>query len=331
MRWMPRAGVLFGQEPYAHARLLMDKAHVACNALLASKPLHPFWLLLLSMVKEAVDRGESDPVSSTGPRMLQRAYQRWRLEFGIWEGRDPGVAVRMLEPEVFFPKLATWNRANIYDGPCASWHLRGRSTSKVKRGKKGQLCADIESVGWERYANGHLFTNETVAVHHWFFNWGMSRKTYGSRAGHAWDLSQVLRLALNNSIIINASKFAPPRRKPAATPRAAAPGPERWSGTLVDDAHVIPAISDECLPDKEKLCSGVQPGNHRTHKCLEKARLDGKLTPACSKSATFEYHGSDQPLSKPFEDGTDKWSSWGVQARKPFPPLNFSSMIASSV
>ena len=82
MRWMPRAGVLFGQEPYAHARLLMDKAHVACNALLASKPLHPFWLLLLSMVKEAVDRGESDPVSSTGPRMLQRAYQRWRLEFG---------------------------------------------------------------------------------------------------------------------------------------------------------------------------------------------------------------------------------------------------------
>ena len=65
-----------------------------------------------------------------------------------------------------------------------------------------------------------------------------------------------------------------------------------WEAASWDEAvwDGIPAISDECLRDKQKFCGKVRPGNHRTHKCLEKARAAGQLTEICAKSSTFQYN-----------------------------------------
>jgi mannosyltransferase OCH1-like enzyme len=85
------AGVVFGEEPLAHSYLLENRAdgHMACNAFLASTAGHPFWKLVIALMQErSTNRGgfgdysfggdfSSDPVSSTGPRLLQHAYDVW--------------------------------------------------------------------------------------------------------------------------------------------------------------------------------------------------------------------------------------------------------------
>ena len=75
------ASVVLGQEPLAHAVLLEGKRRQVCNAVLASVPGHPFWLFVLRRVQQLVrGSGGTDPVASTGPRMLERALSDWQQE-----------------------------------------------------------------------------------------------------------------------------------------------------------------------------------------------------------------------------------------------------------
>ena len=368
-RWAPTAGVLFGQEPRAHAKLLMNKEHgVACNAILISKPRHPFWLLMLRMIaRHTRGLGGGDPVDSTGPRMLQKALARWQDDELYWEQRDPGVAVRMLPAEVFFPKLALWNRKDIFDKPCRAFPPRGGGGAEVD-GKAGRsrvderqtLCDTIRHVGWERYADGWLRTNETVAVHHWFFNWGMSRKTYDPQS--TWPLTRVLALARDSSKPIDRNDFTPPPRPKKTTSKE--PTTEKQDSIFVprrirlldgsgrgDDQRntegehwhrpslVIPGITPECEPDKSKFCAKVKPGGHRTHACLEAAKKEGKLSAACNASATFAANIAPSTVPPFWRAGAgadaDIFSEgWPTRAPTPPPPslphLNFSALAAAA-
>jgi hypothetical protein len=89
------AGVVFGEEPLAHSYLLENRGHMACNAFLASTAGHPFWRLVIALMQERSrapkdfssygngDDFSSDPVSSTGPRLLHHAYDVWTNQVAI--------------------------------------------------------------------------------------------------------------------------------------------------------------------------------------------------------------------------------------------------------
>ena len=60
-------GVFFGEEPLAHSQLLENKpnneGHMACNAFLASTAGHPFWRLVIALMK--VGERSSPPLLSS--------------------------------------------------------------------------------------------------------------------------------------------------------------------------------------------------------------------------------------------------------------------------
>jgi hypothetical protein len=142
-----------------------------------SKPGHRFWRVVMEMMQTR--RFSRDPVDSTGPRMLQRAYEKWQHEPWISDLPQDETVV-LLPAEYFYPKLATWNVNDIFVGPC----LQEKTSSKLRRAgnvmqeKAKAICETMVDVGWEQYADGYLYTNNSFAVHQWFFNWGMVRKTY---------------------------------------------------------------------------------------------------------------------------------------------------------
>lgn len=68
-------------EPQIHAKLLEKREGVfVCNAILASRPKHPFWLAVMDSVRLAVQSGQrEDPVSLTGV-----LAQRFLFKVGTW-------------------------------------------------------------------------------------------------------------------------------------------------------------------------------------------------------------------------------------------------------
>ena len=97
------ARAILGQEPSAHTLLLERTGRQACNAVLASEAGHPLWLWLLRRIQRRVAMGvddPTDPVDSTGPRMLEKALVEWE-EYHV-SGRSP-ASIYIAHPDIFYP------------------------------------------------------------------------------------------------------------------------------------------------------------------------------------------------------------------------------------
>ena len=158
------ASVLLGQEPLAHALLLESRARQVCNAVIISVPRHPFWLHVL----REISRGsfESDPVGSTGPRMLERLVRSWH------DGARPIAAARsgavaILPPELLYPTF----------DPMQSGTLRSRCSNLRSFASAQQLsqrdtaaaqavCTELQAHRFQPWVPVGAFTN-----HYWSHTW----------------------------------------------------------------------------------------------------------------------------------------------------------------
>eukprot|EP00667_Euglena_gracilis_P012925 EG_transcript_13305 len=136
----------FGSEPQIHAKLLENNANgFLCNALMASSPGHPFWLLLMANIHRAQKSGlPDDPVTLTGPRMLHSTYH---------SGADEVRGVVAFPEDYFYPEIAYWNLGNM------------RKACKSVSSWNEKECQALQSFPRGRY------TNNTYAVHHWQCTW----------------------------------------------------------------------------------------------------------------------------------------------------------------
>jgi len=133
-------------EPMTHARLLEGRGtEFVCNAIMASRPRHPFWLAVMQSIESAMAHGEGthDPVSITGPRRLDQVFRKSPSAKGI----------AFLPEEFFYPEYARWNMANLLK-PC-------QHPSEANR----EACQWLKD-----YPDGR-YTNNTHAVHHWECTW----------------------------------------------------------------------------------------------------------------------------------------------------------------
>ncbi|HEX2870729.1 MAG TPA: glycosyltransferase [Polyangiaceae bacterium] len=150
---------VLGAEPQAHARKRQGKATLACNAIMASAPGHPFWRRMLQEIAQRAALG-GDPVGVTGPLALDAAYEK--------HGRALGV--KLMAPDAFFP-LPDLDAQTL---PLAAGeHKHFRSMRELR-----------------------LYPSETLGVHHWAHTWipetGVNRGVQ-RLLGWSRDGSSVLR------------------------------------------------------------------------------------------------------------------------------------------
>ncbi|ETV74351.1 hypothetical protein H257_10944 [Aphanomyces astaci] len=139
-------------EPLVHSVLLEGATSpVLCNAILASIPGHPFWLEVLDNILATFDGGNhQDPVSLTGPRMVQHTMTNHDRAGANWNQ----YGIVLLDEEYFYPEVAYWNMDN----------LRRKCTQNQSQSVQ-QACAWLSE-----FPNGR-YTNNTHAVHHWQCTW----------------------------------------------------------------------------------------------------------------------------------------------------------------
>ncbi|ETV94447.1 hypothetical protein H310_11776 [Aphanomyces invadans] len=144
-------------EPLVHSVLLEGaSAPVLCNAILASMAGHPFWLEVLDNILDAFNSpggARQDPVSLTGPRMVQHTMSQ-HAKAASAATTTPGII--LLDEEYFYPEVAYWNLDNL-----------SRKCTHVKSHPPivQEACAWLNEYPTGRY------TNKTHAVHHWQCTW----------------------------------------------------------------------------------------------------------------------------------------------------------------
>eukprot|EP00668_Euglena_longa_P011243 GGOE01013631.1.p1 GENE.GGOE01013631.1~~GGOE01013631.1.p1 ORF type:complete len:417 (-),score=22.98 GGOE01013631.1:70-1320(-) len=133
-------------EPQIHAKLLEKREGVfVCNAILASRPGHPFWLAVMDSIRAAVQAGQhEDPVSLTGPRRIHKVFQ---------ENASARSGIKLLPEDYFYPEVAKWNIANLERACIIITTFNQRECQQLRE-----------------HPNG-MYTNNTHAVHHWECTW----------------------------------------------------------------------------------------------------------------------------------------------------------------
>ncbi len=130
------SGCFLGAEPVIHARRLFGRESVACNAVMASVPGHPFWAHMLEEIRQrAADPRRQNPVDVTGPGALH----------GAWEKHGAALDVRVTEPDTFFPLPDVHNA-----------HLR---------------LSEHERRHFRRMVELAQFPTQSFGVHHWAHTW----------------------------------------------------------------------------------------------------------------------------------------------------------------
>lgn len=126
---------VLGSEPEAHAWKRRGKSTMACNAIMASVPGHPFWRRMMEEVARRAARAGGDPVGVTGPFALDAAF----------EAHGRALGVRVSEPDAFFP---------LPDLDAQSLPLDARSL------KYFHSMRELE-----------LYPSASFGVHHWAHTW----------------------------------------------------------------------------------------------------------------------------------------------------------------
>jgi hypothetical protein len=126
---------VLGAEPEAHARKRRGKSSLACNAILASAPGHPFWRRMMDEIARRAALGGGEPVGVTGPLALDFVFETCGRELGV----------RVSAPDAFFP---------LPDLDAQSLPLDARSL------KYFRSMRELE-----------LYPSASFGVHHWAHTW----------------------------------------------------------------------------------------------------------------------------------------------------------------
>ena len=192
---------LVGQEPSAHASLIVSAPRHVCNAWLASAPSLPFWDVVLDEVRVRSKGSMSkwNPPSITGPEMLGSVMSR--------SGYDDshGGCGLVDPPEALYPAVdkSAFNsmkercehvespvggcptpeyvlRGVAPSGPHSGEEgvaMRGESETEITRGEPGEavsrswVCCRLRREGFVNPDREEMVRRGSFALHHWVHTW----------------------------------------------------------------------------------------------------------------------------------------------------------------
>ncbi|HYQ16727.1 MAG TPA: glycosyltransferase, partial [Polyangiaceae bacterium] len=173
---------VLGAEPEAHARKRRGKPLMACNAIMASAPGHPFWQRMLEEIERRAALPGGEPVGVTGPLALDAVFERHGAELGV----------QISEPDAFFP---------LPDVDAQSLPLDARLRTHFQRMRQLEL-----------------YPSASFGVHHWAHSW-IPEAGFNRRVQALFGLSRGARSVLRGERTVD--ELLRPERYKLRFPEAA--------------------------------------------------------------------------------------------------------------
>ena len=183
--------LVVGQEPFEHAHVWENKEFAICNAILASRPGHPFWQTVFSEIIK--HQGNFfDPVTTTGPSMIRKSYldynsSKYAAQYPVWLAPVP----------LFYPLFSSSGMRSACNGNFPSWLWDVKSNTKrlfdlpIRSLHEG-TCNNLRARDFKNSPIGP----ESIAAHQWSHTWSadglqsyLERKSFSQIIPHEILLS----------------------------------------------------------------------------------------------------------------------------------------------
>ena len=268
------AGVILGEEPHEHSRVLYRMPRLVCNALMVSKPQHPFWLRVF---KAMMENASKNVMESTGPKMLEKTLQ-------VWQASEEGLKypVYVARPEVFYPTYDVSLQRERVKTICQG------TLSQSQRNLTRSICTDLK----RRFYRNKRISRQSYAMHTWSHTWIYKSKD----AERTIDALVFLHDMMHGKVSLESRQYGFRNRH------------QRWQPKIVHRRHTkkyirarqdtspLVGIGKECDFDRLAYCKTVVPGLGRTRRCL--VEHASELTAACCKWLANSKQGNLRACSK---------------------------------
>jgi hypothetical protein len=171
---------ILSHEPMLHTIFVWRRERLACNALMACRPRHPFMKRVIDKLPEYFisDKVKDPVIGKTGPVMLDNILSEYRSKVTNYTNAD---TVYLAPPDLFLPTMDPVQVQSIRkicsdNNKIKQWENK----FKMKEGILNDLCVFMDA--GDRYKNKPLSISFTD--HHWMHGNGGNPK----KAQHVYDI-----------------------------------------------------------------------------------------------------------------------------------------------
>ncbi|XP_064620861.1 uncharacterized protein LOC135483763 isoform X2 [Lineus longissimus] len=178
---------VIAQEPWLHTVIFWHKTRLACNALMAARPKHPFFSLVLERLPSNAARGgKGEVMDKTGPKMIDRLVTEY--ERSKKNSYTESETLYLGNPNTFLPTVAQ-NALSLAKEKCGS---------KQPSALAQKICDQMKR---ENYANKP--PPEAVTDHKWVHTYYGIDKNQSQNlfklVPHAKNIKEMLEKMANGS------------------------------------------------------------------------------------------------------------------------------------
>ncbi|XP_064627635.1 uncharacterized protein LOC135487611 isoform X2 [Lineus longissimus] len=162
---------IISQEPWGHVLFIWHRTRLACNALMAARPKHPYFKYVVEQLpKNAPKNGKTNAMATTGPIMIDSTLYQYEKIMKQSNTFKQNETVYLANPDYFLPILAD-NGLPAVKKACA--HLPNTS-SELKK----YVCVRYEKENWSNKPLPESYTNHVWI--HTYYHADIGNKTNAS-------------------------------------------------------------------------------------------------------------------------------------------------------
>jgi hypothetical protein len=155
---------IISQEPWGHVLFIWKRTRLACNALMAARPKHPYFKYVIEQLpKNAPKKKNVGPMSTTGPIMIDSTlYQYEKL---LHQNNNLSDTVYLANPDYFLPTLSG-NGLPVVKKTCAT---------KQSNDLKKRICDRLNKEKWSNKPRPESYTNHLWIHTYYHADMGMRK------------------------------------------------------------------------------------------------------------------------------------------------------------
>ncbi|XP_064629555.1 uncharacterized protein LOC135488728 [Lineus longissimus] len=158
---------IISQEPWGHVLFIWHRTRLACNALMAARPKHPYFKYVVEQLPKNARKNKNDPMTTTGPKMIDDTLYEYEKNMKQNNTFIQNETVYLANPDYFLPILSG---NGLPDVKRACAHLPN-TTSELKK----FVCARYEKEKWSNKPLPESYTNHVWI--HTYYHADIGKKT----------------------------------------------------------------------------------------------------------------------------------------------------------
>jgi hypothetical protein len=157
---------IISQEPWGHVLFIWNRLRLACNALMAARPKHPYFKYVIEQLPKNAPKKNVGPMATTGPIMIDNTlyqYEKIVKKAKIFNNSD---TVYLANPDYFLPILSG-NGLPPVKKACAR-----RQDNALKK----RICDRLNKEKWANRPPPEAYTNHVWI--HTYYHPDLGKKKY---------------------------------------------------------------------------------------------------------------------------------------------------------